>query len=62
MAIPTFPELSVVFDSASYSESKKDPTMRHDVEGGYSITRPRYTRIPGSMTISVESHDTVPGY
>ena len=33
-------------DSKHFTESSADPSMRQDVEGGYAITRPRYTRTP----------------
>lgn len=33
-------------DSKYHSVSQADPAMRHEVEGGYTMTRPRYTRVP----------------
>lgn len=33
-------------DSKNFDEEQANPVMRHEVEGGYTITRPRYTRLP----------------
>lgn len=33
-------------DSAYHSFSQADPAMRREMEGGYTSTRPRYTRLP----------------
>lgn len=33
-------------DSAKYSEVTEDPSMSLETEGGYTYTRPRYTRRP----------------
>ena len=33
-------------DSKYFSESSNDPAQRVEVDGGYTLTRPRYTRTP----------------
>lgn len=33
-------------DSKHFKQEQADPAMRQEVDGGYTITRPRYTRIP----------------
>ena len=33
-------------DSKHFTESSADPVKRYEVEGGYTVTRPRYTRTP----------------
>jgi hypothetical protein len=33
-------------DSKHFTESSADPVKRYEVEGGYTVTRPRYTRLP----------------
>jgi phage-related protein len=44
----TYPTLASgkSFDSKKFSETPNDPGMRDDTEGGYAITRARYTRKP----------------
>jgi hypothetical protein len=38
-------------DSSMFKEALNDPTISKDLEGGWKITRPRYTRkLPPSMT------------
>lgn len=42
----TFPTLSAEPDVRNYSETiAYDPTIRSDTEGGYTITRARFTRL-----------------
>ena len=38
--------LAGIEDSKHFSESQADPVQGADVDGGYRITRPRYTRLP----------------
>lgn len=33
-------------DSKYRVDTQADPAMRHEVDGGYVVTRPRYTRAP----------------
>ena len=33
-------------DSKHFTEKQADPAMKQEVDGGYTITRPRYTRTP----------------
>lgn len=33
-------------DSKHFTESSADPVKRHEMDGGYTVTRPRYTRLP----------------
>jgi hypothetical protein len=33
-------------DSQFFKEAPADPAMRKEIEGGFAITRPRYTRAP----------------
>jgi len=33
-------------DSKHFTESSADPVKRQEVDGGYTITRPRFTRLP----------------
>jgi len=33
-------------DSKHFTEASADPAKRAEVDGGYTITRPRYTRLP----------------
>ncbi|MCY1200492.1 hypothetical protein D9M72_119220 [compost metagenome] len=34
------------FDSSKFSITPNDPGMRHEMEGGYAVTRARFTRKP----------------
>ena len=45
LAFPTLPS-GKSFDSSKYSVTPSDPGMRQEVEGGYVITRARFTRKP----------------
>lgn len=42
----TFPLNSARIDDSKYQEERLDPAMRATTEGGYVVTRPRYTRRP----------------
>lgn len=33
-------------DSKHFTESSADPAKRYEMDGGYTVTRPRYTRLP----------------
>jgi hypothetical protein len=48
MADPVFPTLpsGKAPDSSKYEVSKVDPAMRSEAEGGYTISRARFTRKP----------------
>lgn len=48
MPIATFPTLpsGMLPDSSKYEMSHKDPAMRAEMEGGYTVTRARFTRKP----------------
>lgn len=39
-------ELAGLEDSKHFTESSADPAKRYEMDGGYTITRPRYTRTP----------------
>ncbi|MEO9387060.1 hypothetical protein [Chromobacterium phragmitis] len=41
-----FPKLAAGPDSRQYSEKIEDPSIRTQMEGGYTVTRPRFTRRP----------------
>jgi hypothetical protein len=36
-------------DSAQFQEERRDPTIRKEFEGGFVVTRPRYTRPPARV-------------
>jgi hypothetical protein len=38
--------MSAKEDSRYRSETQADPAIRQEIEGGYVVTRPRYTRAP----------------
>ncbi|KAA0677787.1 hypothetical protein [Roseomonas genomospecies 6] len=42
----SYPTLTSLFDSASYSEGVKKGAVMTHAQGGYTLTRPRYTRPP----------------
>lgn len=42
----TWPTFSTLPDQSSWEEQKNDPGMSVDMDGGYVITRARYTRPP----------------
>lgn len=48
MADPVFPTLTnlVKPDSSKHTETREDPAMRTEAEGGYVITRAKHTRVP----------------
>lgn len=46
MTNPVFPTLSEGQDSKYFSQISDDPAIRASTEGGYEITRRRYTRTP----------------
>lgn len=50
---PTF--ASAKFDSKTYTEEQDDPAMRNKMEGGYTITRPRYSRIRKTFSFTYRS-------
>lgn len=51
---PTLPSASLP-DSSQFSVSLEDPAMRVEMEGGYSVTRARFTRAPRkTWTISYQ--------
>ena len=33
-------------DSKHFTEDSADPAKRQEIDGGYTVTRPRYTRLP----------------
>lgn len=43
-----FPTVALdgIEDSKYFSVSQADPVKRAEVDGGYTVTRPRYTRLP----------------
>jgi hypothetical protein len=43
---PSFPTLSQKEDQQYFGRTSDDPAIKAPVEGGYEITRPRYTRPP----------------
>lgn len=43
---PSFPTLSQKEDQQYFGRTSDDPSIRAPVEGGYEISRPRYTRAP----------------
>jgi hypothetical protein len=45
LSFPALPS-GKVSDSSKLEISRADPAMRHEMEGGYTITRARYTRKP----------------
>lgn len=46
MSYSTFPTLANKPDSSKHSETVIDPTVRTEMEGGYVVTRARFTRAP----------------
>jgi hypothetical protein len=42
----TWPTLSKLPDQSTWNEEREDPSISVDMEGGYSISRPRFTRTP----------------
>lgn len=45
--MPAYPTLSYDFDATSFKESSENPVIPpSSTEGGYTITRPRFTRRP----------------
>jgi hypothetical protein len=36
-------------DSAQFQEERRDPAIRKEFEGGFTVTRPRYTRPPARI-------------
>lgn len=44
-AFPTFTS-GAIPDSKQFKESKEDPVLRSQIEGGYVATRPKHTRNP----------------
>lgn len=42
----TFPQLADKPDSQYYRVEKEDPGMKNEMEGGYVVSRPRFTRKP----------------
>lgn len=45
MPNPVFPNADLQ-DSKFFSMTPEDPAIRADIEGGYEVTRPRFTRTP----------------
>lgn len=41
-----FPTLTDKPDSSTYTVDREDPGIGNDMEGGYKVTRPRFTRSP----------------
>jgi len=39
-------ELAGLEDSKHFGVSQADPVKRAEIDGGYAVTRPRYTRLP----------------
>lgn len=51
--MPSFPALSIDPSVEGWEEeSALDPAIRSETEGGYTQTRPRFTRIRGKWSIS----------
>lgn len=48
LAFPILPS-GKTSDSSKFEMSRADPGMRHEMEGGYVVTRARYTRAPPKM-------------
>lgn len=42
----TFPLATARIDDSKYQEKRADPAMRAKTDGGYVVTRPRFTRRP----------------
>lgn len=51
-----FPTLSKKENSAFFSETREDPTVRTKTDGGYMVSRPKHTRAP-RRTISTGFSD-----
>mgnify|MGYP001578067759 CR=1 FL=1 len=50
--MPNFPSFAVAPSVEGWEEeAASDPTIRSETEGGYTQTRPRFTRIRGKWTI-----------
>ena len=41
-----FPPSGIIEDGKFLGVSQNDPVQSHSTDGGYKITRPRYTRLP----------------
>ena len=41
-----YPTFSKDFDASSFNEESENPVIASDTEGGYVISRPRFTRTP----------------
>ncbi|MDT4825288.1 hypothetical protein FQZ97_585680 [compost metagenome] len=48
MTRPAFPaeELSIGVDSSTYTVEQENPALTFEIEGGYTVSRPRHTRRP----------------
>lgn len=42
----SYPTLSKDFDASSFEEESENPVVASEMEGGYTITRARFTRSP----------------
>lgn len=45
IVFPVLPS-GAILDSSKYEVSRSDPAMRAEMDGGYVVTRARYTRVP----------------
>lgn len=41
-----YPTLSIGYDASSFAHASENPAHGSDTEGGYQVTRPRFTRTP----------------